>query len=118
MNQMIAETWVRAAVGARIQTMQTQAMAKTRRWSNTLVADHLKHSTQNIANACVATPRSLPPGGMTHRGWAQQHKVSVVLILTGDILVCQKLFKSYHCVELHPLLTWAPCTDLMQHSEV
>ena len=37
MNEALAETWVRAAVAARVQVAQVSSMIVTGRWSNTLV---------------------------------------------------------------------------------
>ena len=47
MNDVLAETWVRAVVAARIPVTQATSMARTGRWANTLIAAHLLHPTSN-----------------------------------------------------------------------
>ena len=43
MNQLLAEEMVRAAVNVRLEKSQAQAMIRTGRWANTLVANATQH---------------------------------------------------------------------------
>ena len=61
MNKLLANQLVRAAVACRVHRTQANAMVKTGRWANTLVAGHLLPT-----NATLQTSHSAMHGTLQH----------------------------------------------------
>ena len=81
MNDVLAETWVRAVVAARIPVTQATSMVRTGRWANTLVATHLLRSTshaQPVGKVGVSQPAFECPSHVPELGTTTTHVVGHV----------------------------------------